>query len=263
MRYGVCMGIDEPERVKLIKDAGFDYIECGFCNLSRGSDEMFEKFKAALEENGIKCEAANGFFPKDMPIIGERFDKERFVSYITKGFERGKQTGLQTVVFGSGKARALPENVSFADGFNQLGLFLKDTVSPLAEKYGITVAIEPLRKNECNMINSVTEGAALAVLSGRENIADLADIYHMLGAGDTFDSVRFLKGILRHAHISNPNPCIEGYKRTYPKTEEEFDYRGYISSLEYAGCKRCSVEAQTDDFEHDVFLSGAVLKGIG
>ena len=48
MRYGSCMGIGDYENVKIAKDAGFDYIECGFCALSRESDELFENFKNAI-----------------------------------------------------------------------------------------------------------------------------------------------------------------------------------------------------------------------
>ena len=44
MRYGMCMGIDSPQNVKTAKDAGFDYMECGFSLLSRADEEMFEKF---------------------------------------------------------------------------------------------------------------------------------------------------------------------------------------------------------------------------
>ena len=42
MRYGMCMGIDSPQNVKIAKDAGFDYMECGFSLLSRADEEMFQ-----------------------------------------------------------------------------------------------------------------------------------------------------------------------------------------------------------------------------
>lgn len=261
MRYGVCFGIDKTERVKIAANAGFDYIECGFCGLSREDDVVFENFKAALEANNIKCEAANGFLPKDLPLIGDAYDKEKTAAYIENGMKRGAQIGLKTVVFGSGKARAVPENVSYAEGFRQLGVFLRDVVSPLAEKYGITIAIEPLRTQECNIINTVKEGTMLAVLSGKNNIACLADIYHMMFAGDTYDDVRQLKGSLKHAHISNPS-FEDGGSRSYPLNADEYDYQGYIDALAFAGCERCSIEAGCDDFEKEAVLAGKLLKSL-
>ncbi|MCQ2480376.1 MAG: sugar phosphate isomerase/epimerase, partial [Clostridia bacterium] len=202
MRFGMCMGIESPERVKMIADAGFDYVECGFCSLSRADDSVFEEFKDALNENNIKCEAANGFLPKDLPIING--DLDAIASYIENGMKRGAEIGLKKIAFGSSKARNVPDGVSYAEGFRQLGEFLKNVVSPLAEKYGITIVTEPLRKDECNIINTVKEGTMLAVLSGKENISCLADIYHMIGEGDTLDDVKQLKGSLKHAHICNP-----------------------------------------------------------
>ena len=50
MRYGMCMGIDSPQNVKIAKDAGFDYMECGFSLLSRADEEMFQRFKKALKD---------------------------------------------------------------------------------------------------------------------------------------------------------------------------------------------------------------------
>ena len=101
MRYGMCMGIDGPQNVKTAKDAGFDYMECGFSLLSRADEEMFEKFKAALEESNIKCEAANCFLPGDLPVINHDYRSRKYVDYIEKGKTRGKQIGLEVIVFGS------------------------------------------------------------------------------------------------------------------------------------------------------------------
>ena len=261
MRYGTCLGLSEFENIKIAKEAGFDYIECGFCALSRESDEAFGKYKAALEENGLKCEAANGFLPKDLPIIGKDYDPEKIAAYIEKGMQRGSQIGLKMIAFGSSGARKVPEDVSYAEGFRQLGEFLRNVVSPLAEKYGITIVIEPLRKNECNIINTVKEGTMLAVLADRDNIACLADLYHMVFEGDTYDDIRQLKGSILHGHISNPY-SKQGLKRDFPTDAEEFDYQGFVEALEFAGCERCSIEAQCVDYPAEAVKAARLLKSL-
>lgn len=259
MRYGMCMQIDSPERVKTIKEAGFDYVECGFCKLSRADDSVFDAFKKALEENNIKCEAANGFFPKDIPLIGSEYDEKKTVEYMENGMKRGAQIGLKTIVFGSSGARKVPDGISYAEGFRQLGNVLHNVISPTAKKYGITIVIEPLRKDECNIINTVKEGTMLSVLSDTDNIFCLADIYHMAGEGDTFDDIRQLKGSIKHSHISNP-VSKKNLKRDFPEDMNEYDYRGFIDALEYAGCDTCSVEAQCIDFESETMKAGKLLK---
>lgn len=257
MRYGMCMGLDSPQNIGIAKDAGFDYIECNFQSLSRSSEEVFEVFKKELEKNEIKCEASNCFMPADLPVIGHDYYGEEYVGFIENGMKRGSQIGLEVIVFGSGAARSIPEGISYAEGFRQLGDFLKNVVSPLCDKYKMTVVIEPLRKNECNIINTVKEGTMLSVLSGKENIACLADLYHMVDDGN--DDIRQLKGSIKHAHFSNPS-STHGMKRGFPKSFEEYDYRSFIDALSFAGCQRCSVEAQCTDYEKEAFESGKLIK---
>ena len=261
MRYGICMQIDALDRIDIVKNAGFDYIECGFCKLSRAEDEVFEAFKAALEKNGMKCEAANGFLPKDLPLIGDEYDAKKTAEYIEKGMQRGVQVGLKTVVFGSSGARKVPEGVSYAEGFRQLGEVIRTVIAPLAKKYGITIVMEPLRKDECNIINTIKEGTMLAVLSGADNVFCLGDIYHMVGEGDTYDDVRQLKGSLKHAHINKPFSDRD-MKREFPSDVNEFDYKGFVDALEYAGCHTCSIEGGCVDFESEAMLACKVLKSL-
>lgn len=251
------MGIDSPQNVKFTKDAGFDYMECGFSLLSRADEDIFNEYKTALELSNIKCEAANCFLPGDLPVIGHNYWSGEYTDFIENGMARGKKIGLEVIVFGSSTARNVPNGISFSDGFHQLGDFLGRVVSPIAEKYKMTVVIEPLRKNETNIINTVKEGTMLSVLSGKNNIACLADLYHMVD--DDNDDIRQLKGSIRHAHFSNPYPS-NGEKRGFPKRLDEYDYQGFIDALKFAGCERCSVEARCLDFATEVFEAGSLIK---
>lgn len=258
MHFGMCMGIDNPQNIKIAKDAGFDYVECGFGFLSQAEDSIFEKFRDELKQNNIKCEAANCFLPADYVVIGQNYHSDKFTSFIEKGMKRGTEIGLEMIVFGSSIARSLPSSVSYIDGFSQLADFLGNVVSPIAKKYGMTVVIEPLRKDECNMINTVKEGALLAMTSGEDNIACLADLYHMEGVGDTVADIRQLRKSIRHAHFSNPE-SKKGLKRDFPKSLEEYDYKSFIEALEFAGCERCSIEARCTDFSSETVESGKLI----
>ena len=262
MRYGVSFSLELPQQVRMAKEAGFDYVECGFGVLSRADDAAVDAYRRALEENDIRCEAANCFIPGDLPIIGTDFARQEMRDYIETGFRRGAALGLKTVAFGSGGARKVPAGVPFGEGFRQLGAFLREVVSPLAADYGVTVVIEPLRKAECNIIHTLDEGVMLAALADRENIACLADVYHMWGAGDSFDDIRRLRGCIVHGHISNPETPIKEAKRTFPLDRDEFDYAGFVAALEEAGCPRCSIEARVYDFPAEIKKAGAVLRSL-
>ncbi len=261
MRYGVCIGLDNSEKIKIAAESGFDYIECGFGTLSKCSDEEFEHNKNVLNENNIQVEAANGFLPSELKVCGENADFDALAAYIERGMQRGAQVGLKIVVFGSGAARNLPDNLSYCNGFLQIARFLRDIAGPVAQKYGVRIVMEPLRKKECNIINTVKEGAMLAACSGRENVGVLADLYHMVQEGDTNEDIRDLKGSLWHAHISNPVKRANS-NRIYPIGENEFDYKSFIEALKYAGCKRCSIEAACFDFEKEFPVSAQLLKNL-
>ena len=260
MKIGVCFSLDLPAQVKPSKEAGFDYVECSFQSLVRAPEAAYEAYRKALKENSIPCEAANCFLPGELSVIGEDYKRDEMKDYIRRGMERGVGVGLKTVVFGSGWARRLPEGVPFREGFSQLADFLGTVAAPIAGEFGVTVAVEPLRRDECNMIHTLDEGAALVLLSGAKEIGLLADVYHMWGAGDTFETVRSMKGLLRHGHVSNPLPANKADKRTFPHAPDEFDYAGFFDALKAAGAERCSIEARVFDFPAEVRISGEVLQ---
>lgn len=253
MKYGVCVG-SSAEQIRIAAQAGYDYVESGFSVLTDSGEEDFAAFRRALEENHIRCEAVNCFIPGRLPLVGENVDDAALREYIEKGMKRGKEVGLEIVVFGSGGARKMPDGWLYGDAVRQLVHFLRDVVTPIALAYGITVVVEPLC--DTNTITTVREGAMLTAFTDTEPVKLLCDIYHMFKVGDTVDSMAGLNGMIRHSHIAEPE------KRGFPKSVDEYDYRGFVSALEDAGCPRCSVEASTSDFAADAVLAAEVLKSL-
>lgn len=261
MKYGACVGGNDHENILVAAKLGFDYFETNFGTISRSTDDEFEAFKSTVKKSGIKCEAANNFMPADLPVTGPSVNYDAIKKYIESGMKRGHEVGLKIVVFGSGGARRIPDGFSYAKGIEQMSYFLGQIVAPIAQKYGITVVIEPLRAQECNMISTLNEAVILSALTGKDNIQALADIYHMRFAGDTADTIRILKGSIHHSHISNPFPSGEA-KRVYMKPGDTTDYKAFIDALEFAGCERCSIEANTSDFPADAAEAVKVLKSL-
>lgn len=260
MRYGVCAG-DSTENIRITAEAGFDFIESGFQFFANADEARLFEYLNALEKYGVRCEAANCFMPGSLRVTCDVANRKDIADFVERGMKNGALAGLKTVVFGSGGARSVKDGCDFEKACLQLADFLGNIVSPIAESYGITVVTEPLCRSETNIINTLNEASMLAAFVNKSNIKVLADVYHMLGVGDTFETLKGLKGAVSHAHISYPY-SNGGKKRTYPKDLSEFDYRGFIAAAELAGCKTCSVEAECFDFESDAKTACRVLKSI-
>ncbi len=261
MKFGVCVGLDNRERVKIAAECGYDYIECGFQMFANATEEQLIEWEKTSEEFGIGCEAVNCFLPGSLSVTGENVDYDALKEFVSRGMKNCARMGVKIVVFGSSGARNIPEGFSYAKGFWQMGYFLREIASPEAEKYGITVVTEPLRKAESNMINTVKEGVMLAVLAGKDNIKGLADLFHMEQCGDTAEDVRALSGSIVHGHISNP-VGVNGRKRIYPASADEFDYKSFVDALRDGGCERCSIEADVIDFAVDAPKAIKLLRSL-
>lgn len=242
MKFGMCVNAG-LEKIEHVARCGYDYVEYRFEHLANTSDEEFEKLKACLRDNNISCDAVNCFIPGKYTLIGKDLDFSDLYEYIEKGMKRATEINLSTIVFGSGKARSIPEDMTYTEGFNCFVSFLKEVVAPLAEKYNITIVIEPLKRSETNFINTVKEGCMVAAASGSDKIRVLGDYYHMCDSNDTPEDVRDISGCIYHAHIAEPvsRACLtDGSEETYAD---------FIRSLEESGCTRCSIEATHKSYE--------------
>lgn len=257
MKIGVCGGKD---RIRGVSENGFDYIEGNFRWITSCSDEEFSDFKNELNKYSVSCEAANCFFSGDMKITGDNIDYDAITAYLEKGFKRADKLGIKVVVMGSGGARNIPDGYSYDNAVRDIINVVKNYIVPVAERYGIKFVFEPLCKAESNIINTIKEGAMLASAIGSESVGTLGDLYHMHVEGDTYDDVRALKGIFRHAHISNPVAPYPDKKRCFMKNADEYDYEGFFSALKEIGCERVSIEADTDDFYADVVDAAKIMK---
>ena len=254
MKFGMCIGSDS-NKIAVCKKLGYDYVESAFEMLADPkNDEKYDAFQAELKNNGFSCLSVNCFIPSALKITGPDADEQALKDYIERGMKRGAALGVKKVVFGSGGARKRPEGFSYETAVRQIFSFLTDIVSPIAEKYGILLVIEPLRSGDTNMIESLREGAVIAAAVNRPNIRLLVDLYHAYYSGDTNDHIRSMTTLLRHAHIAEPE------KRVYPAPGDAYPYADFISALKAAGCDTCSVEARCSDFEKEAADAIRVLR---
>ncbi len=253
MRFGVCFDLAKAE---LIQNLGFDYIEGHVTKIAAMSDEEFDALCEQLSKLKIKVEACCVLFPGSLRLTGPDADLKAVSDYLDRAFARLERLGTQTVVFGSGGARKIPEDFDRAAAWHQM-IEVGRLLAQKAQAHRLTVVIEPLNTSETNMINYQVEGIRLAEDVERPNFMVLSDFYHLWLGGEGEAEVAACGNRLRHTHIANPKG------RICPAEGDDVDYGGFFSGFAKAGYNgRMSIECKIDDPEKQLPVSLALLKGL-
>ena len=229
MKIGFCA---KPDRLEEIRDAGFDYIELPVNHIAALSGEEFDVLLEKVRSGGLSCPAFNLLFPGTMKLLDPACTEEEIRTYLDGALGRVSALGGRVVVFGSGKSRARPEGMSYDEAFRGLARICV-LCGEAAQKYGLTVVIEPLNRGECNMINSVAEGACLRAAANHPNVGLLADYYHIAMEGEPPADLKRLGGIA-HCHIAAlagrriPLEAEEGFSQMFSAMKET-GYEGLVS----------------------------------
>lgn len=240
---GVAIGYctDDLERAKA---AGFDYAELGVRNFTALSAEEFSTLLLRHKAVGLPTPVGYLFLPTDMKVVGPEIDESREMDYVRRAFSRAQQLGIDTIVFGSGPARRVPDGFPKAEAFQQLVAFVK-RIAPEAQKHGVVLAVEAQRKEETNIINSTAEAITWVEAVAHPSFQVMVDFYHLaLEKEDPEVLVRAKR--IAHVHFANPTG------RVFPRQPDEYDYAGFFANLRKIGYRgRISIEARTSDLAAD------------
>ncbi len=250
MRYGICTGVDHLE---LLERAGYDYIELGAAGTAELTPERLADYRDRLKASRVKCEAFNGLYPGTMRLLDGSTDGEELRKYLHKVFGIVQSFGASVVVFGSGKPRMRPENMPYGEAYRRLVEVYRATGEAAAE-YGLTIAIEPLRAEETDMINSMTEGAMLEADVALPNVKLSSDYFHVVAGGEEIGAIEAIRNFA-HIHIAT------GKDRRYPLSGEGEKFDEFFRALKTVGYDgRVSIEGGTDNMEEDAPKALAFLK---
>lgn len=236
---GYCIGL---KGLEIAKAAGFDYVELGTTEIAALSDAEFEAAVEQVKKVGIPTPNANLFLPATLKLTGpQAASPDEQMAYVTKAFTRLNRLGVKILCFGSGGARRVPDGFPKEQAFAQLVAFGK-RIAPEAQKQGITVVIEPLRRQETNIINTAGEGFELVKAVNHPNFELLIDFYHLAIENEDPKIIVEAKDHLRHLHMANPQG------RVFPLKWDEFDYAPFFARLREIGYTgRLSIEASSPD----------------
>jgi sugar phosphate isomerase/epimerase len=250
-QIGICV---DPDRFEAAQAVGFDYVETNASRVAALTEPDFEKLAAQVAQLRIPVAASMSFIPAAIKLTGPEVDAAKQMAYVTGALARLKRLGVKVVVLGSGGARRVPDGFSRDEAFAQLVDFCR-RIAPVARDNGITIVVEPLRKQETNIINTAREGLALVKAVDRPEIRLLVDYYHLSEEGENADIIAEAGPLLAHTHIANPKG------RVYPLSLDESPYGGFFSNLCKIGYQgRLSVEASTKDFEAEAPQALALLR---
>jgi len=251
VQVGLCTGL---KGVDAAKTAGFEYLELGTSEIAALSDADFESALARIKQLGLPVPVTNLFLPATLKVTGPEVDREEQIRYVRKAFARLSRLGTGIVVFGSGGARRVPEGFPKDDAFTQLVEFGRRAALE-ARPHNITIAVEPLRRQETNIINSAAEGLELVNAVDHPNFQLMIDFYHLASEREDPAIVLRAREHLRHLHMANPQG------RVFPLTWDEYDYAPFFANLRTIGYdQRISIEATATDLPLEAPRAIALLR---
>ena len=241
------------EGTQIIAEAGYSYSEICAGLLCELSEEEVARLAQAHGAGKLPLEVCNSFIPGDLPIL-EPGKQEALRRYTETVIARASRLGIDTIVFGSGKARRIPEGMSREEGIAGIHNFLR-MCNAFGEQYDVTIAIEPLNRRECNVLNTVAEGAEMVHALQLSKVRLLADAFHMYCEAEDFSVLQREREILVHIHVAEPPD------RVYPGRDGGEYLMGFAQALQSSGyCGRVSVECGFTDFNSEIMSARAFLE---
>ena len=227
MKIGLC-----ESRVAEIKQAyelGFDFVEVSNWAVYTMDEERYANTVKLTEELPANfMYACNGLVPPDFRLTGPDVNFEEIREFAEKSFAKLAKLGVKMLVFGSSKAKIVPEGFDFDEAMAQL-VKVTQIFAEAAAKNGQKVCIEPLRTEECNIINTVEDSVNLAKATGCANVGGHVDYYHLMQNGEKVSKLEELAKDLIHTHIASP--C----KRIIPTPDDGADYKQFFDYLRKGG----------------------------
>lgn len=209
---------------------GFDYIEPAGAEIAAMTDDEFRSFSDKVLAAPIRCDAFNSFIRRpDLKVVGETVPVSALSEYMESCLSRCRRLGASVVVWGSAGSRNVPEGFSRQKAWEQIADFLH-LAGDIARKHDITIAIEPLRKQESNILNTGAETLEMVRKVKHPNVRMIIDYYHMREENEDPKIVETAKREIVHFHFANPNG------RIWPHDLSEDDhYKAFFQYMKKTG----------------------------
>lgn len=227
-RIGICTDfVNLPDVAAL----GFDYVELSLCELAALPEQDFIELSEYIDAADIRVEACRDMLPADLPITGPGVNATALHGYLSHALGRARRLGVKVVALDAATSRHVEGDGDFPFAWRQLGNFLRLSQGH-ARECGMQIALEPLRKADCSLLNLVSEATLIAGLLQLSNVGVAAHWGHMSMASEPISVLWKAAPLLRHVHLEN------ALNRHLPAPGDGEDYGrllSLLSDMNYAG----------------------------
>jgi sugar phosphate isomerase/epimerase len=250
VEIGVCGSIADFEKAEQF---GFDYFEPAVAALAALSEDAFADFARRVANSKLRCECFNSFI-RTLMVVGPSVDNDALKAYMNSALDRCRKLGATIVVWGSAGSRNVPEGYSREKAWQQIVSFLR-MAGPIAKARDIVVAIEPLRQQESNIINTGGEAYRLVREVDHPNVKMIIDYYHLASEHEDPKILETARDAIVHLHFANPAG------RVWPKDPaEDPGYAPFFAMVKKTGFRGgLSIEGK-GTFEADAAASLAFFR---
>ena len=250
VEIGVCGSIDDFQKAEQF---GFDYYEPGAAAIAALSEQAFADFAQRVSQSRIRCECFNSFI-RTLVVVGPKVDNDALTGYVTSTLDRCRALGGTIAVWGSAGSRNVPEGFPRDRAWQQIVAFLR-MAGPIAQARNMVLAIEPLRKQESNVLNTGGEAFRLVHEVDHPNVKMIIDYYHLAQEHEDPQILETARDAIVHLHFANPNG------RVWPKDPaEDPGYAPFFALVKKTGFRGgLSIEGR-GTFEADAAASLAFFR---
>jgi D-psicose/D-tagatose/L-ribulose 3-epimerase len=250
VEIGVCAGTEDLGKAERW---GFDYLEPAAAAIAALSATEFERVRQQVLASRLRCRSFNSLI-RTMQVVGPEANLDAVSIYLNAALDRCRQLGARVVVWGSASSRNIPDGHSREQAWQEIKRFLQ-RAGDIAKSHELVIGIEPLRKQESNIINAGAEALRLVDEVKHPNVKMIIDYYHLrMENGDPDILVRAREHLV-HLHFANPNG------RRWPKSvDDDPEYGRFFQLVKQIGYTGgLSIEAR-GTFEEDGATSLAFLR---
>jgi sugar phosphate isomerase/epimerase len=250
VELGVCAGTEDLAKAE---HWGFDYLEPAGAAIATMGTAEFERVRQQVLASHIRCRSVNSLI-RTMPVVGAEANLDAISTYLNSTLDRCRQLGARVVVWGSASSRNIPAGHSREQTWQEIIRFLQ-RAGDIAKSHELVIGIEPLRKQESNIINTGAEALQLVDEVKHPNVKMIIDYYHLRMENENPEILLRARENIVHLHFANPNG------RRWPKSADEDPEYGrffqLVKQIGYSG--GLSIEAR-GTFEEDGEASLAFLR---
>jgi D-psicose/D-tagatose/L-ribulose 3-epimerase len=241
VQIGVCAGTEDLAKAERW---GFDYLEPAAAAIAALSAAEFERVRQQVLASRIRCRSFNSLI-RTMYVVGSEANLDAVSTYLDSVLDRCRRLGARVVVWGSASSRNIPTGYSREQTWQEIKRFLH-RVGDIAKSHELVIGIEPLRRQESNIINTGAEALRLVDEVKHPNVKMIIDYYHLRMENENLDILVRAREHVVHLHFANPNG------RRWPiSPDEDPEYGRFfqlVKQIGYAG--GLSIEAR-GTFEED------------